>query len=162
MLVCLINFGFSFYILVYVFQTMLMLGKEELATQCRFLAELHPLVANRMEDNRDTDFIESYLQLIAQLVKNNIVIINTAGIRLESILKFCMHIYSMSSVRYDYFKHLNRINIDFSNSSNNCINLSRSSSFKGSYIFDHDKYSESSRIAPTVNTLFQNRGIANC
>lgn len=68
---------------------MLMLGKEELATQCRFLAEIHQLVADRIKDNRDTDFTESYLQLIAQLIRNNVNLINTAGIHLESLLQFC-------------------------------------------------------------------------
>lgn len=79
-------------------QTMLMLGKEEVATQCRFLAEIHQLVGDRVKDNRDIDFTESYLQLIAQLVKNNVDLVNSAGIRLEGILQFCKdYLYQKSS-----------------------------------------------------------------
>lgn len=68
---------------------MLMLGKEEMATQCRFLAEIHQLVGDRVKDNRDVDFTESYLQLIAQLIRNNVNMVNSAGIRLEGLLQFC-------------------------------------------------------------------------
>ncbi|ODM95170.1 Importin-13 [Orchesella cincta] len=69
-------------------QTMLMLGKDEMTTQCQFLAEIHQLVADRVKENRDTDFTESYLQLIAQLVRSNVNMVNSAGIRLESIIQF--------------------------------------------------------------------------
>lgn len=71
-------------------QTMLMLGKDEMATQCRFLAEIHQLVGDRVKDNRDIDFTESYLQLIAQLIRNNVDMVNSACIRLEGIVLFGM------------------------------------------------------------------------
>lgn len=68
---------------------MLMLGKENIGAQCQFLGEMHRLCADRLKDTRDTEFMESYLQFIGQLIKGNCELVNTSGISLDFMLHIC-------------------------------------------------------------------------
>ncbi|OXA42859.1 Importin-13 [Folsomia candida] len=52
-------------------QTLLMLGKENRAVQQQFLSEMHVSCADRLKDMRDTEFTESYFQLLGQLMKSD-------------------------------------------------------------------------------------------
>jgi hypothetical protein len=68
---------------------MCMLGKENFGAQCQFLGEMHALCTERIKDTRDTEFTESYLQFVGQLLKTNIELINSSGISLDFMVHFC-------------------------------------------------------------------------
>lgn len=66
-----------------------MLGKENRSVQQQFLSEMHRSCSERLRDMRDTEFTESYLQLLGQLIKSDCELINTSGISLDLVLSLC-------------------------------------------------------------------------
>jgi hypothetical protein len=62
-------------------QTILMLGKENRSIRQQFLSEMHLSCENRLKDMRDTEFTESYIQLLGQLIKSDYELINVSGVQ---------------------------------------------------------------------------------
>lgn len=66
-----------------------MLGKDNRSVQQQFLNEMHLSCADRLKDMRDTEFTESYIQLLGQLIKSDCELVNVSGINLDLILSLC-------------------------------------------------------------------------
>ncbi|CAG7822953.1 unnamed protein product [Allacma fusca] len=68
-------------------QTILMIGKENLGMQCRFLAQIHSLSIDRLKNARDNlEFAESYFIMLAQFIKNDLNLVKESQIPIEPML----------------------------------------------------------------------------